>query len=113
MYKKFTRRQLPHHLGASFIGTGVAVSLSSCQSSSTESSTVDEEVLPDFESDASSTIERLEMAYIAYNRLDQAEFILRRPTPITDDTGKELCRVLYYSETRPYPAKNWLIAGEA
>src|SRR5262249_46449812 len=67
---------------------------------------------PDFTSTASSPIDRLEMAHIAYNRFDRAEFILRRPTPIKDIEGKELCRVLHYSEAREYAAQNRILTGE-
>ena len=69
-------------------------------------------LVPDFTSKAKSAINRLEMAHVAYNRLDKAEFILRRPTPIADKEGKELVQVLHYSEVREYPARNLLLTGE-
>ncbi len=69
-------------------------------------------LVPDFTSRAKSPIDRLEMAHVAYNRLDRAEFILRRPTPIANDEGKELARVLHYSEVREYPARNQMLCGE-
>lgn len=68
-------------------------------------------LVPDFTSPEPRAIDRLEMAYVAYHRLDRAEFILRRPTPVTDAAGRELCRVLHYSEVREYPARNVLLAG--
>jgi len=67
---------------------------------------------PDFKAEANHTIDRLEMAHLAYNRLDLAEFILRRPTPIEDDGGRELCQVLHYSEVREQPANHLILAGE-
>ncbi len=57
-------------------------------------------------------IDCLELAHIAYNRLDRAEFILRRPTSITDADGKALCQVLHYSQTREHPVRHELFAGE-
>ena len=70
-------------------------------------------LVPDFTSAKSAVIDRLELAHVAYNRLDRAEIILRRPTPVTDKAGKELCRVLHYSEIREYPARTQVLAGEA
>lgn len=69
-------------------------------------------LVPDFTSQEKSVIDRLEMAHIAYNRLDRAEFILRRPTPIKDKEGKESAQVLHYSEVREYPARTQMMTGE-
>ncbi len=69
-------------------------------------------LVPDFDSGEPKAIDRLEMAHIVYNRLDYAEFILRRPTPINDDEGRELARVLHYSETREFPAVSEILSGE-
>ena len=69
-------------------------------------------LVPDFKTKASGAINRLEMAHIAYNRLDRAEFILRRPTAVKDESGKELCRVLHYSESREHSAVNQILSGE-
>src|SRR4051794_15409870 len=69
-------------------------------------------LVPDVTSKAESAIDRLEMAHIAYNRLDRAEFILRRPTPIGNKEGKEMLQVLHYSEVREVPARNLLLTGE-
>ena len=70
-------------------------------------------LVPDFDSPQSEVIDRLELAHVAYNRLDRAEFILRRPTPICDDSGKELCRVLHYSEVKEYSASTQIASGQA
>lgn len=69
-------------------------------------------LVPDFNSRAKKVIERLEMAHVAYNRLDKAEFILRQPTPIADKDGKELTRVLHYSKVYEHPARNEMLAGD-
>ena len=69
-------------------------------------------LVPDFDSPEAEAIDRLEMAHIAYNRLDRAELILRRPTPVCDAGGTELCRVLHYSEAREYPASTQILSGE-
>jgi hypothetical protein len=68
-------------------------------------------LMPDFSVKAEKAIDRLEMAFVAYNRLDRAEFLIRRPTPVTDEDGKELCKVLHYSESREVPAKTEILAG--
>ena len=69
-------------------------------------------LVPDFKIEAERVIDRLEIAHIAYNRLDLAEFIVRRPTPIEDEDGKTLCQVLHYSEVREYPAVTQMLTGE-
>jgi len=68
-------------------------------------------LVPDYESEANEPINRLEMAHVAYNRLDRAEFILRRPTPINNEEGKPLCEVLHYSKVREEKARNVLLAA--
>jgi len=67
---------------------------------------------PDIESAEEKSINRLEMAYIAYNRLDRAELILRRPTPIANEAGRELAHALHYSEVREHPAMTQILTGE-
>ena len=69
-------------------------------------------LVPDFDSGEAKAIDRLEMAHIAYNRFDYAEFILRRPTPISDEQGREPARVLHYSEVRESPAVTEILTGE-
>ena len=68
---------------------------------------------PDLESAEAKSIDRLEMAHIAYNRLDRVELILRRPTPITGDAGGELARVLHYSEVREHSATTRFLTAES
>ena len=73
-------------------------------------------LVPDFDLEAeSAVIDRLEMAHVAYNHKypDLAEFILRKPTAVTDDSGNELCQILHYSKVRVDSAQNTLLAGMA
>ncbi len=69
-------------------------------------------LIPDFDSQAESVINRLAMAHVAYNRLDRAEFILRRPTEVQDEQGKSLCQVLHYSEVREDKTQNVILTAE-
>lgn len=69
-------------------------------------------LVPDFSAKGESIIDRLEMAHIAYNRLDRAEFIIRRPTPISDKTGAEVTKILHYTEVREYPARTQMLGGD-
>ena len=68
-------------------------------------------LVPDFKVKSEKSIDQLEMAYVAYNRLDRAEFLIRRPTPVTDKDGKKLCQVLHYSESRELSAQTQILAG--
>ena len=69
-------------------------------------------MVPDFNSEEERAIARLQMAHVVYNRLDRAEFILRRPTPITNESGTEVAKVLHYSEVVEHPAQTVLLAAE-
>ena len=72
-------------------------------------------LVPDLSAKADCEIDRMEMAHIAYNHRfydRRAEFILRRPTPVTDDGGRTVTQVLHYSEIREYPARTVLLAGD-
>jgi len=64
---------------------------------------------PDESSAGARAIHRMKLAFIAYNCFDRAEFLLQQPTPILRD-GRELCRVLHYSEIRELPAKSRILA---
>lgn len=68
-------------------------------------------LMPDFQVKAEKAIDRLEVAFVACNRLDRAEFLIRRPTPVTGEDGRELCKVLHYSESRELPAQTQILAG--
>ena len=63
-------------------------------------------LVPDFASSAARPIERLEVAHVVYNRLDRAEFILRRPTPVGADGGPP--STTDYSEIRVASVQNAL-----
>jgi hypothetical protein len=67
-------------------------------------------LLPDFASEAEHWIERFDMAHVAYNTFDRAEFIIRRPTPVEVE-GAEICRVHHYSEIRVHEARNRLLCA--
>lgn len=67
-------------------------------------------IVPDFTSTAEHPMERLDLAHVVYNRLDRAEFIARRPTPIIQN-GQEICKVVEYSHVQAHPARNQIFAG--
>lgn len=69
-------------------------------------------LVPDFTSAETKPIDRLEMAHIAYNRLDRAEFILRRPTAISGEASPDALRVLHYSELVAVEATTRILTGE-
>ena len=68
-------------------------------------------LVPDFDSKEQQPVDRLEMAHVAYNQLDRAEFILRRPTTVKDDDKRPLCDVLHYSKVREDRAQNAIFAA--
>ena len=72
-------------------------------------------LVPDYDLDQAAVIDRLEMAHVAFNHKapNLAEFILRQPTPVMDESNRELCRVLHYSKVRVHSARNTLLAGMA
>ena len=65
-------------------------------------------LLPDFTSDAEEMIEFFDLAHVVYNTFDQAEFIIRQPTPVFKD-GQEVCSVVHYSGIRVHEAKNTIL----
>ena len=69
-------------------------------------------IVPDFASTAEHPLERLDLAHMVFNRLDRAEFIARRPTPIVLN-GHEVCRVPHYSHTTAHDAQSQLFAAAA
>jgi len=64
---------------------------------------------PDFTAAAERPIDRMELAYVAHNRPDEAYFIVQRPTPIVVDEA-EVCDVCHYSDIRHLPAENTLMS---
>lgn len=69
-------------------------------------------LVPDFSRTDGRPIERLDLAFSIFNRFDETEFILRRPTPI-ETAGRPLCTVQYYSHVEVMPATNTLLCEEA
>jgi hypothetical protein len=64
---------------------------------------------PDFTAAAERPVDRMELAYVAHNRPDEAYFVVQRPTPIVVDEA-EVCHVCHYSDIRRLPAKNTLMS---
>lgn len=67
---------------------------------------------PDASPPGARGVERLVPAFVAWNTPDRAEFILQRPTPVTRD-GREIGRVLHYSEIRALSVKNAVLGVAA
>ena len=67
-------------------------------------------IVPDFESDAERVVERFDIAHVVYNVFDKAEFVLRRPTEITEE-GKAPYSVTDYSVIREMPARNEILTA--
>lgn len=65
-------------------------------------------IVPDFDSEAEHAIERFEVAYVVYNVLDKAEFILRRPMKVMEGS-RELYTVTDYSVVREVSARNQVV----
>ncbi len=65
---------------------------------------------PEFTTTVERPIDRMELAYVAHNRPDEAYFVVQRPTTIVVDEA-EVCEVCHYSDIRRLPAKNTLMAS--
>jgi hypothetical protein len=66
-------------------------------------------IVPDFTCKSEHWIEWFDVAHVGYNRLDRAEFIILRPTPVVID-GSEVCRVHHFSQVRQCPTRHTLFA---
>ena len=64
-------------------------------------------VFPDLSSQAERRIEWLDLAFIVYNRLDRAEFIIQAPTAVE---GAADVLVPHYSRAHKCPATNRIVA---
>ena len=68
-------------------------------------------IFPNFNVKPARPIECFEIAYVVYNRFDEAEFILRKPVPIMEGE-KPLYSTTDYSEVLVMPARNELLLAE-
>ena len=66
-------------------------------------------LFPDLATEAGRVIERFAIAHVVYHQRDQAEFILRQPTPVGE--GEAPVAVTDYSDIRVLSARNELFAG--
>ncbi|MGB9595348.1 MAG: hypothetical protein ACPL7B_03625 [Candidatus Poribacteria bacterium] len=66
-------------------------------------------LLPNFESKKERMVERFDLAYIAYNRTDEAYFVILEPTPIKDNSPN---KVSHYSKVFGTKAKNLIMTLE-
>jgi len=64
-------------------------------------------LLPNFTSNKERMVERFQLAFVAYNRNDEAYFVIQEPTPITEGSGE---KVSHYSKVVRADAKNTVIA---
>jgi hypothetical protein len=69
-------------------------------------------VFPDLTRDCERHVERLDLAYVAFNVPHFADFVIEAPTPLLDKgaEGKEIARIYHYSRRLSLPAKNRLFA---
>ena len=65
-------------------------------------------IFPDFTNPVARQIESFEVAYVVYNRFDQAEFVLRKPVAV-GESGTPLDSITDYSDVRIMPAQNELL----
>ncbi|MEA3404080.1 MAG: hypothetical protein U9R79_22815 [Armatimonadota bacterium] len=69
-------------------------------------------LVPDAERDVDLTVERLDLAFIAWNRPDRAELIVLAPTETAQQSHAGECRmqVAHYSRVRKVAARNQVLA---
>ena len=60
-------------------------------------------LLPDFASSKERMVERFQLAFVAYNRADEAYFVIQEPTPVAADRDE---KASYYSKVVRMDAKN-------
>ena len=63
-------------------------------------------LLPDLTVPPDEWPQTIQLAYIAFNRSDWADFVVKKPTPIADANTK----ILHYSEIVHWPTRNVLLA---
>ena len=64
-------------------------------------------LLPDFTSSKERMVERFQLAFVAYNRADEAYFVIQEPTLIAADSGE---KAPHYSNVVRADAQNLVIA---
>ena len=64
-------------------------------------------LLPDFTSNKERMVECFQLAFVAYNRIDEAYFVIQEPTSIV---AGSVDKVSYYSKVVGVEAKNTVIA---
>jgi hypothetical protein len=64
-------------------------------------------LLPDFLSNKERMVERFKLAYVAFNKSDDAYFVIQEPTPVTQESKE---KVSYYSYVVKLNTKNMVIA---
>ncbi|MBI4586250.1 MAG: hypothetical protein HY717_19750 [Planctomycetes bacterium] len=65
--------------------------------------------LPDLTKTYDPPIDCLNLAFIAFNAPDFANFVVEQPAPVVED-GKEVCKIHHYSGPLSLPAKNVILA---
>ena len=65
-------------------------------------------IIPDFNRVTARPVECFEVAYVVYNRFDEAQFILRKPVPIMQD-DVPVRSTTDYSEIKVLPVCNELL----
>lgn len=63
---------------------------------------------PDLKQVADPLINCLQLAFVAFNQDDFADFVIEQPTPVIENE-KEVCRIYHYSNPVSLPAKNRIL----
>ena len=66
-------------------------------------------LLPDLSEPAARWSHTVQLAYIAFNQSDWADFVVKRPTPVIQD-GNDIAKVMHYSQIAHRRARNILLA---
>ena len=64
--------------------------------------------LPDFTSSKERMVERFQLAFVAYNRADEAYFVIQEPTPIAANSSQ---KVSHYSKVVRADARNMVLVS--
>lgn len=67
-------------------------------------------LLPDFESNKGRVVERFQLAYVAYNKENEAYFVIQEPTSIASVSGESDLKVSHYSRVIRMESRNSVIA---